>query len=152
MSTLSILCISGPNLQLLGSREPSIYGTTTLDEIHAALTATAPTLNATITCRQSNHEGDIVTWVGEALGKHDGILINPGAFTHTSIAIYDAIKAVAIPTVEVHLSNPEARESFRRRSRIAAACLGRVAGFGDQSYQLALEGLLRALRRATANA
>ncbi len=149
MSTLSILCISGPNLQLLGAREPSIYGTTTLDEIHTALAAAAQVLSATVTCRQSNHEGDIVTWIGEALGKHDGILINPGALTHTSIAIYDAIKAVAIPTIEVHLSNPDARESFRRRSRVAAACMGRVAGFGDESYRLALEGLVRALWRKT---
>ncbi len=152
MSNLSILCISGPNLQLLGVREPSIYGTITLDEIHAALAGAAQALNADVVCRQSNHEGDIVTWIGEALGNHHGILINPGALTHTSIAIYDAIKAVAIPTVEVHLSNPDARESFRRRSRIAAACMARVAGFGDQSYQLALEGLLGALRRNVKNA
>ncbi len=145
--TLSILCVSGPNLQLLGAREPSIYGTTTLDQIHQALTATAQSLNATVTCRQSNHEGDIVTWIGEALGTHHGILINPGALTHTSIAIYDAIKAVSLPAVEVHLSNPDARESFRRRSRVAPACLGRIAGFGDASYTLALAGLVGALRR-----
>jgi 3-dehydroquinate dehydratase-2 len=147
--TLSILCISGPNLQLLGAREPSIYGTTTLAQIHDALNAAALSHNATVTCRQSNHEGDIVTWIGEALGTHHGILINPGALTHTSIAIYDALKAVALPTVEVHLSNPDARESFRRRSRVAAACLGRVAGFGDASYTLALAGLIGALRRAS---
>jgi 3-dehydroquinate dehydratase-2 len=145
--TLSILCISGPNLQLLGAREPSIYGTTTLEQIHEALSTTSASLGASVTCRQSNHEGDIVTWIGEALGAHDGILINPGALTHTSIAIYDAIKAVALPAVEVHLSNPDARESFRRRSRVAPACLGRVAGFGDASYTLALQGLIAALRR-----
>ena len=145
---LQILCISGPNLQLLGTREPSIYGHATLKDIHAALTARASSLGVALEARQTNHEGEIVDWIGAARSDCvDGILINPAAYTHTSVAIYDAIKAVALPTIEIHLSNPDAREAFRRRSRIAAACLGRVAGFGGTSYLLALEGLVGHLRR-----
>ena len=149
---LHILCISGPNLQLLGAREPEIYGTETLDEIHARLTTRARDLGATIDASQTNHEGEIVTRIGHAIFRRgarenvDGILLNPGAYTHTSIAIYDALKAVALPCVEVHLSNPDAREPFRRRSHVAPACLGRVAGFGGTSYLLALEGLVQKLR------
>jgi 3-dehydroquinate dehydratase-2 len=143
---LRILCISGPNLQLLGRREPEIYGKDTLPEIHERLAARARELGAVVDARQSNHEGAIVDWIGAAPGEGvHGILLNPGAYTHTSIAIYDALKAVALPCVEVHLSNPDAREAFRRRSRVAAACLGRVAGFGAGSYVLALEGLVRHL-------
>jgi 3-dehydroquinate dehydratase-2 len=144
---LRILCISGPNLQLLGTREPAIYGTETLAQIHDRLAARAGELGATVDCRQTNHEGAIVDMIGGALGKFDGLLLNAGAFTHTSIAILDALKAVAIPCVEVHLSNPDAREAFRRRSRMAAACVGRVAGFGGESYLLALAGLVRLLSR-----
>ena len=137
-----ILCISGPNLNLLGLREPQVYGRKTLATIHDRLTERAARLGATVDARQTNHEGIIVDWIGEAHGHFDGLLLNPGAHTHTSIAIYDAIKAVALPCVEVHLSNPDAREQFRRRSMIAAACLGRVAGFGGDSYLLALEGFV----------
>jgi len=141
-----LLCISGPNLQLLGTREPEIYGKTTLAEIHTRLEARAKALGVGFDGRQTNHEGAIVDWIGGARAEgFSGLLLNPGAYTHTSIAIYDALRAVALPCVEVHLSNPEAREPFRRRSRVARACIGRVSGFGPASYELALEGLVRSL-------
>lgn len=140
--TRRILVLSGPNLQLLGAREPEIYGTTTLKEIHRGLEKVAKARGAKVECRQSNHEGELVDWIGEARGKFDGILLNAGAYTHTSIALRDAIEGVGLPCVEVHLSNPEARETFRRRSRIAPACVAKVAGFGARSYAVALAALL----------
>ena len=144
-----VLCLSGPNLQLLGTREPEVYGRATLAEIHARLAARARELGAELDARQSNHEGTLVDWIGDArTSGFAGLLLNPGAYTHTSIALHDALKAVALPCVEVHLSNPDAREAFRHRSRVARACLGRVAGFGADSYELALEGLLRFLSHA----
>ena len=135
--------VSGPNLQLLGEREPTVYGTTTLDLIHVTLTGLAAARGASLEVRQSNHEGDLITWVGEA-GRDgfDGIVLNPGGYTHTSIALLDAVRASGRPVIEVHLSNPEAREGFRRRSYVARGCLGRVAGFGPRSYELGLLGLL----------
>lgn len=146
-----VLCISGPNLQLLGVREPEVYGKETLQAIHARLVARGVELSCAVDARQTNHEGLIVDWISDARGAADGILLNAGAYTHTSIAIYDALRAVApLPCVEVHLSNPDAREPFRRRSRIAPACVGRVAGFGGQSYVLALEGLTAVMERRTA--
>lgn len=143
-----ILVLSGPNLQLLGHREPSIYGTTTLREIHEQLARVAGELGASLEARQSNHEGELVTWLGEA-GRDgfSGVVINPGGYTHTSVALLDAAKASGLPVIEVHLSNPDARESFRRRSYVARGCLGRVAGFGPLSYELGLRGLLRHLAR-----
>lgn len=144
-----VLCISGPNLQLLGTREPSIYGHETLGDIHERLLVRAGELGARVEARQTNHEGTIVDWIGEAIGAFDGLLINPAAYTHTSVAIYDAVKAVGLPCVEVHLSNPDAREPFRKHSYLAAACLGRVAGFGGTSYVIALEGLVAHLTRAS---
>ena len=147
---LRILCISGPNLQLLGTREPEIYGTETLAKIHARLKARGRELGARVETRQTNHEGQICDWLGGARGKCDGLLVNAGAYTHTSLAIFDALKAVAIPCVEVHLSNPEAREAYRRESVLAAACLGKVSGFGGESYLLALCGLVGWLARRTA--
>ena len=144
MKGLRVLAVSGPNLQLLGTREPSVYGTETLDQIHARLVDRAAELS--VSARQTNHEGTIVDWVGEARGVFDGLLLNAGGYTHTSVAIRDAIAGVAIPCIEVHLSNPDAREPFRRRSRIAAVCRGRVTGFGGESYLLALEGLVRLLK------
>ncbi|MDB4994924.1 MAG: aroQ [Myxococcaceae bacterium] len=145
---LSVLCLSGPNLQLLGTREPEIYGSETLAMIHDRLAERGKALGCSIDARQSNHEGELVTFIGDArAAKFDGILLNPAAYTHTSIALYDALKAVALPCVEVHLSNPDAREPFRKHSYVAAACLGRVAGFGGNSYLLALEGLVASLRR-----
>ena len=143
-----VLCLSGPNLQLLGTREPAIYGTETLEAIHARVVARGEALGATVDCRQTNHEGTLCDWLGEARGAFDGVLLNAGAYTHTSIALHDAIKASALPCVEVHLSNPDAREPFRRRSRIAPACIARVAGFGGDSYVIALDGLVTWLARA----
>ena len=143
MGAPRVLCLSGPNLQLLGSREPSIYGAATLADIHARLAEVAASRGASVDCRQSNHEGDLVDWIGAAPG--DGfaaIVLNPGAYTHTSIALHDALKAVGLPAVEVHLSNPDAREEFRRHSFVAPACVGRVAGFGALSYELGLLGAL----------
>jgi 3-dehydroquinate dehydratase-2 len=141
------MVISGPNLDRLGRREPSIYGTATLEDIHRRIESVAQDNGAVVDCRQSNHEGDLLDWIGQcADGAADGILINPGALTHTSYALYDAVRSALIPTIEVHLSNPFAREEFRRKSLIAPACLGKVAGFGAMSYQLALLGLLDHLR------
>jgi len=144
---LRIRVVSGPNLDLLGTREPAVYGTATLDDIHRVLEAAAAARDATVECLQSNHEGDLVTWVGRA-GREGfgGVVLNAGGLTHTSIALLDAVRASGVPVVEVHLSNPEAREPYRRRSRIAAACAGKVAGFGPASYALGLIALLDLLR------
>ncbi len=141
-----VLVLSGPNLDRLGKREPSIYGHDTLAEIHGRVRALAEARGVRADCRQSNHEGDLVSWIAEAQDAgYAGVLINPGALTHTSYSIYDAVKSSGLPTIELHLSNPDSREPFRRRSRIAPACLGRIAGFGAASYTLALVGLLDAL-------
>ncbi len=137
-----VLVLSGPNLHLLGTREPEVYGTTTLAEIHDELRRVAAARGASVECVQSNHEGTLVDRIGEARGLHDALLLNAGAYTHTSIALHDAIKAVALPCVAVHLANPEARAPFRRRSRIAPACVAKVAGFGAASYRVALTALL----------
>jgi 3-dehydroquinate dehydratase-2 len=146
---LTIAVISGPNLDRLGAREPAIYGTTTLGEIHARVEAEARANGAKAVCRQSNHEGDLVAWIGAAADDgFAGVVLNAGAYTHTSIAILDAIKASGLPVVEVHLSNPDAREAFRRKSRIAPACVARVAGFGPASYVLGLRGLLERIAGA----
>ncbi len=146
---MHLLVLHGPNLNLLGRREPAVYGTTTLAEIDSALVLTATELGATIECRQSNHEGELVTWIHDAAFPSDpsktaasGLLINPGAYTHTSIALRDAIAATALPTVEVHISNIHAREAFRQRSRIAPVCIGQLAGFGADSYMLGLRALV----------
>jgi 3-dehydroquinate dehydratase-2 len=152
-ATTRVLCISGPNLQLLGTREPGVYGSETLAQIYARLDARSRSLGIGLEARQTNHEGTIVDWIGSApAAGFAGLLLNPGAYTHTSIAILDALSAVALPCVEVHLSNPDAREPFRRRSRVARACVGRVAGFGGDSYELALEGLVRLLERRRTHA
>jgi 3-dehydroquinate dehydratase-2 len=138
-----VLVLSGPNLDRLGRREPSIYGSLTLPEIHVGLVEMGAQRGARVDCRQSNYEGDLVSWIGEAAdGGVAGLLINPGALTHTSYSLYDALKGAELPAVEVHLSNPDAREPFRHRSCVAPACLGRVAGFGARSYSLALTALL----------
>lgn len=145
-SALRILVISGPNLDRLGRREPEIYGSLTLAEIHERVSGVARELGAEVDCRQSNHEGLLVDWIGAAGDEEfSGLLLNPGAYTHTSYALYDALRAAGLPAVEVHLSNPDAREAFRRRSCVAPACLGRVAGFGADSYLLALRGLVQHL-------
>lgn len=140
---LSVLVLSGPNLQLLGTREPEIYGKDTLADIHVRLAALAAERGATVDCRQSNHEGDLLDWLGAAPAQgFAGALLNGGAFTHTSIALYDALRAIGLPVIEVHLSNPEAREAYRKESKLAPACVGKVVGFGADSYLLALRGLL----------
>jgi 3-dehydroquinate dehydratase-2 len=147
---LRVAVISGPNLDRLGTREPAIYGTATLADIHAMVDGAARAEGAVVVCRQSNHEGELVSWIGAARDDgFAGVVLNAGAYTHTSIALLDAIKASGVPVVEVHLSNPDAREVFRRRSRIAPACLGRVAGFGAASYVLGLRGLLDHVARAS---
>lgn len=134
----NILVLNGPNLNLLGSRQPEIYGKTTLAQIEKKLGALAKDLGVKIAVRQSNSEGELVTWIQQAAGKFGAILINPAAYTHTSLAIRDAIAAVGIPTIEIHLSNIYRRENFRHRSYIAEVAVGQIAGFGVESYLLGL--------------
>ena len=138
----TIFVLNGPNLNLLGKREPSIYGTATLDDIAADCRKTGADLGLDIDFRQSNHEGDLVTWIQEAGAGAAGIVLNAGAYTHTSIAIHDAIRAAApVPVVEVHLSNIHARESFRHVSKVAPHAVGMICGFGPLGYELALRAL-----------
>lgn len=147
LSKKRVLVLSGPNLDRLGRREPEVYGRQTLAQIHERLAELARERGVAVDCRQSNHEGTIIDWIGSAADDgFAGLLINPGAYTHTSYAIYDALRGAGLPAVEVHLSNPDAREEFRRTSLVAPACVGRVAGFGGASYLLALEGLLGRLK------
>ena len=144
---LSILVLHGPNLNLLGTREPDVYGRTTLAEIDDRLQTEAEAGGATARSVQSNHEGALIDAIHDAASWADGILINPAAYTHTSVALRDAIAAVGLPTVEVHLTNVDARERFRRRSLITPVCVGRISGFGPESYRLGLLALLDRLRK-----
>jgi 3-dehydroquinate dehydratase-2 len=146
---MKILVLHGPNLNLLGRRQPEIYGNVTLAEIDALMTEWASDEKVDLKIRQTNHEGDLVDAIGDAWDWADGILINPGAYTHTSLAIRDAVEAVDLPTVEVHLSNIYAREKFRHRSRIAPAATGQICGFGADSYLLGLQALLGEIKRRT---
>ena len=137
-----ILFVDGPNLNVLGRREPEIYGRKTLDDIRRDLTAAARRAGASVAFFQSNHEGEIVGALQEARGKFEGLVINPGGYTHTSVAIRDALIYSGIPAVEVHISNPAAREPFRRTSLVEDAVVGRIAGFGAFGYVLALSAVL----------
>ena len=141
-----ILVVHGPNLNLLGTREPEIYGHTTLADIDCELEDGAARAGHQLTSFQSNHEGAIVDWIQQHGPQADILLINPGAFTHTSVAIRDAISAVAISTIELHLSNIYQREAFRRHSYLSDICVGQVAGFGAHSYQLALQAAVQLLQ------
>src|ERR1700735_2407713 len=136
---MKIIFLNGPNLNLLGQREPEIYGHTTLADIEAKVRERAAELKVTIDFRQSNLEGELVGWIQQAKGKFDVIVINAAAYTHTSIALRDAISAVGVPTIEIHLSNVHAREEFRHKSLIAPVCRGQICGFGEKSYILGLE-------------
>lgn len=147
-SAPKVLLLNGPNLNLLGRREPKIYGSTTLAEIEAACLREGKRLGLAVTCKQSNHEGELVTWIQECLGKADGIIINPGAYSHTSIAILDALTAVGLPVVEVHLSNIHRREEFRHNSYVSLIATGVICGLGAKGYQLALQALSDILNKA----
>ncbi|MGZ8997589.1 MAG: type II 3-dehydroquinate dehydratase [Allosphingosinicella sp.] len=145
MAALPIIYVlNGPNLNLLGLREPEIYGDETLDDIAGALEDRARDLGVRVEIRQSNHEGHLIDWLHEANAEGArAVILNAGGFTHSSVAIHDAIKAISVPVIEVHLSNPQARESFRRRSLVAAAAKGSISGFGGLGYSLALDAAAR---------
>jgi 3-dehydroquinate dehydratase II len=148
MRQLHILVLNGPNLNLLGTREPGVYGSSTLADINASLTGEAALLGVALTFGQSNHEGVLIDSIHESRGTQDGLVINAGAYTHTSVALRDAIAAVGIPTVEVHLSNLYKREEFRHHSYLAPVAIGQISGFGPDSYWLGLHALVRHLRQA----
>lgn len=142
----SVLVLNGPNLNLLGTRQPGVYGTTTLADIETACRTKADSLGLGIDCVQSNHEGVLIEAIHDARAKHDGLIINAGAFTHTSIAIMDAVSSVEIPMIEVHLSNIHAREPFRHRSYLAQVAVGQICGLGLHGYLYALEALTERLK------
>ncbi len=140
--SLSILVLNGPNLNLLGTRQPEVYGHITLADIHNSCQTKAAALGVALDFEQSNHEGKLIDLIHAARGTHQGIIINAGAYTHTSIAIMDALKSVALPVIELHLSNIHARESFRHRSYIAPIAIGQICGFGAAGYALAMDALV----------
>jgi 3-dehydroquinate dehydratase-2 len=145
MATLPVIFVlNGPNLNLLGTREPEIYSSETLDDIAGALEDRARELGLAIDMRQSNHEGHLIDWLHEAQANGaKAVILNAGAYTHTSVALHDAVKAISVPVIEVHLSNPQARESFRRRSYVSSVTKGTIAGLGALGYQLALDAAAR---------
>lgn len=145
---MKILVLHGPNLNLLGTREPDVYGSMTLDDINSKLIELGRELGAEVTCLQSNHEGALIDALHEARTWADGVVFNPGGYTHTSVALRDAVSAIQIPVVEVHLSNVYAREEFRHTSMLSAVCKGKVTGFGWRSYALGLRALVDLLREA----
>ena len=138
-----IYVLSGPNLNLLGVREPEIYGTTTLEDVRGFCETRAKALGRTVVFRQSNHEGELIDWIQEAREGASALVINPAGYGHTSVAILDALKTLSIPVVECHLSNPAAREDFRRETFVSLAATGLVSGFGAVSYELAVEAAAR---------
>jgi 3-dehydroquinate dehydratase-2 len=140
-----ILVLNGPNLNLLGKRQPDIYGRLTLEQINQRVRALAKELEVEVEIRQSNHEGELVSWIQEAVGEFAAIVINPAAYTHSSVALRDAITAVGLPTVEIHLSNIHKREPFRHHSYIAEAAVGQITGFGADSYLLGLRAAVARL-------
>jgi 3-dehydroquinate dehydratase-2 len=144
---MKILLLHGPNLNLLGTREPEIYGSMTLDDINQKMIALGSELNADIKCTQSNHEGALIDALQDARAWADGVIFNPGGYTHTSVALRDAISAIVIPVIEVHLSNVYAREEFRHISLVSAVCKGKVTGFGWHSYELGLRGLVDIIKK-----
>jgi len=140
--TISILILNGPNLNLLGTRQPKVYGHTTLADVEAMCAEKAKKLGIEIDFRQSNHEGTLVDWIHGAKGKHDGIVINAGAYTHTSIALMDAIASVELPVAEVHISNIHQREPFRHLSYISKVAVGMICGFGPYGYLMGIDALV----------
>ena len=143
---MRILVLNGPNLHLLGRREPGVYGHSSLAEIEEMLHKSATELAVDIECRQTNSEGQLVDWIGMSIGRFDGIVLNPAAYTHTSVALRDAIAATGLPVIEVHISNVHAREEFRRRSYTAPVCLGQICGLGTAGYDWALRALVQHLK------
>lgn len=143
---MKLLLLNGPNLNLLGTREPEKYGKTTLKDIEEHLKVLAQKNNVELDCYQSNHEGDLVDKIQQAKGNYDGIILNAGGYTHTSVAIRDAISGVQVPTVEIHLTNIHAREEFRHNSLISAVCIGQICGFGDYSYDLGFNSIINYLK------
>ena len=143
---MKILILHGPNLNLLGTREPGVYGNLTLDEINTRLTELGTSFDVEVTCRQSNHEGNLIDALHDARKWAGGVVFNPGGYTHTSVALRDAVAAIGIPVVEVHMSNVYAREEFRHKSLVSAVCRGKVIGFGWQSYALGLRALVDILQ------
>ena len=147
-SVKRVLVLNGPNLNLLGTREPDVYGSTTLDDIAEELADLGSDLGASVELKQSNQEGQLIDWLHEARDTFDGVLINPGGLTHTSVSLRDGISAAGLPTIEVHISNTAARESFRHQSVTAAVCIGSIIGFGKNSYALGLRALIDYLNAA----
>jgi 3-dehydroquinate dehydratase-2 len=152
---MNVLVLNGPNLNLLGTREPAVYGATTLADVEVLCREAGAARGAEVQCRQSNHEGQLIDWIHEAgvahrEGRLAGIVFNAGAYTHTSVALHDAIKGSGVPVIEVHISNVHARESFRHHSYLSPVAAGIVVGFGVDGYVLAIDGLLRKARAAAA--
>ena len=147
---MKVLFLNGPNLNMLGRREPQLYGSRTLEDIEVEVKQRAAALGVEVAFRQSNSEGELVTWIQEASGKFEAIVINAAAYTHTSVAIRDAVTAVKVPTIEIHLSNIHTREEFRHRSLLSAVCRGVIMGFGPDSYVLGLEAAVSVNSRQSA--
>ena len=145
----TVLVLNGPNLNMLGTREPEVYGSQTLDDINALVAARADSHGLTTDFRQSNHEGELVTWIQQSMGTTAGIIINAGALTHTSVALHDAFKAVNLPMIEVHLSNVYQREPFRHKSYLSPVAKGVICGFGADSYLLAVDAMASLLKSDT---